>query len=67
MHSYMKKPRVLPMKILVARIIDLNNCLLLFPLSNNSKKMYEEDINKILLHAAPNGLAKQAHTPVWDF
>ena len=57
----MEKPRVLPMKILVARIIDLNNCLLLFPLSNNSKKMYEEDINKILLHSVPSAWGKQSY------
>ena len=55
------------MKILATRLTYLNSHLLYSPVSNYPKKMEVEDLNKILLHAAPNGWTKQAHTPVWDF
>ena len=48
MRQSTKKTCVLPMKILVVHITNLNNYLVSFPGSNNYKNMEEEDLNKIL-------------------
>ena len=46
---------------------ELNNYLPIFPVSSAAKKIPPEDINNILLHAVPNGWAKQAYLQGWEF
>ena len=58
----MRKTQQLPFKIFAAQLTELNNYLPLFPGSSNTNKMYTEEFNNILLHAVPNGWAKQSYT-----
>ena len=55
------------MKIMDARLSDINNYLPSFLGSNDSSKTEEEELNYILLHAAPNGRVKQAYLQGWYF
>ena len=50
-----------------ARLTELNNYPPLFPGSSANKKMALEELDEILLHAVPNGCAKQAYIQGWDF
>ena len=51
----------LPFNIFATQLRELNNYLPLFPKSIASKKMAPEELNEIILHVVPNGLAKQAN------
>ena len=57
----MKKPCTLLMKRLADCLTDLNNYLPYFPGYSNYRKMEEEELNDILLHAIPNGIEIQAY------
>ena len=63
----MRKPRGLPFKRFAARLADLNNYLLLFPVYSADKKMPPEYLNDILLHTVPGVWSKQAYLQGWDF
>ena len=67
MRRAMHKPRDLPFKRFTARLTELNNYLPLFPGSSAAKKTPPEDLNGIILHAVPNGWAKQAYLQGWEF
>ena len=54
-------------KSFAARLKEINNFLPLFPGSDASKKMEMEELNEILIHAVPNGWAKQSYLQGWDF
>ena len=54
-------------KRFAARLTEMNNFLPLFPGSEASKKMETEEINKVILHAVPNGRSKQSYLKGWDF
>ena len=54
-------------KRFAARLTEMNNLLLLFPGSEVSKKMTQENLNKIILHAVPNAWEKQSYLQEWDF
>ena len=55
------------MKRFAARMTELVNYLPLFPGSDGTKKMEEEELNMILLHVIPKGWTKQAYPKGWDF
>ena len=61
MQRVMHKPRYIPFKRFVACLKELNNYIPLFPGSSAAKMITPEDLNEILLHAVPNGWAKQAY------
>ena len=63
----MRKTRSMTFKHFSERLTEINNSLSLFPGSDASKKMEIEEINKILLHAVPNGWAKQSYLQGWYF
>ena len=65
-HTMHKNPD-LPFKNFASRLTELKNYLPLFPGSSANKKIPPEDLNKILLHAFPNGWEKQAYLQGWDF
>ena len=67
MRRSMRKPQGLPFKCFSARLTERNNYLTLFPGSSATNKMPPEDFNNILLHAVPNGWAKQAYLQGQDF
>ena len=47
--------------------MDIYSYLPIFLGLRNAKKMAPKEINKILLHAVPNGLEKQSYLQGWDF
>ena len=58
MRRIMRKPRDIPFKRFTTRLTELNHYLPLFPGYSATKKIPPEELNKILLHASPNGWAK---------
>ena len=67
MRRAMCKPRDIPSKHFSARLKELNKYLTLFSGSSTTNKIPPEELNKILLHAIPNGWAKQAYLQGWYF
>ena len=67
MRRYLKKPRALPIKRLVALLTELNNYQLLFPESNTSNNMEEGEINEIILHTIPDSWAQTTYLQGWNF
>ena len=61
MHLAMCKPCKTLFKLISAYLTELNNYLPLFPSFSASKNMPPKELNKILLHAVPNGWAKQVY------
>ena len=57
----MMKPHVILMNIFYTQLTQLNSYLPLLHVSENTKKMMEEDINEILMHAVPVVWLKQAY------
>ena len=67
MRRAMRKPWDISLKRFTTRLTELKNYLLLFPGSSADKKMPPEELNKILLHAVPNGWENQAYLQGWEF
>ena len=67
MRRAIRKPWIMTFKHFVARLTEINNFLLLFPVSDVSNKMEMEEINDILFHAVSNRWAKQAYLQGWYF
>ena len=61
MRQYMRKPCSLPMKRFGSQLIELVNCLSLFPGLDKSKNIKEEYMNEIILHVITNGRGNQVH------
>ena len=57
----MRKPHKLKVRRYVARLIELNNFLSLFPGAKLTEKIKVAKINEILLNSMPNSWSKQAH------
>ena len=53
MRGAMHKPRSMTFKRFVARLTEINNFQILFPVPNSSKKIEMEELNKILLMQCP--------------
>ena len=66
MRRAMRKPCEMIFKRFAAHTTKINNHLPLFPGSNAFKKMPPGELNKILLHVAPNGWGKQAYIQGWE-
>ena len=56
----MRKPCNMYFKRFTARLTEIDNFLPLFPGSDPTKNMPAKELNDILLHAVPNGWAKQS-------
>ena len=67
MRQAMHKPQDILFKRFADRLTELNNYLPLLPGSSATKNIPPEELNKILQHAVPNGLAKQAYLQGWGF
>ena len=67
MRRGIRKPRRTTLKRFATRLTEMNKFLPLFPGSDASKKMEMEELDEILLRAAPNGWAKQSYLQGWDF
>ena len=67
MRRAMRKTWSIAFKRFTERLTEMNNFLPLFPGSEASKKMETEEINKVILHAVPNGRSKQSYLKGWDF
>ena len=61
------KPHSMPTKQFSAQITEISNFPPLFPGSEASKKMPPEELNKIILHAVPNGWSNQSYLQVRNF
>ena len=63
----MKNPCGSTVRRYSAPIIDLNKYLAVFPRAKTSDKMFETELNEILLNSVPNRWSSQAYVQRFDF
>ena len=62
----MKKPRSLKVRRYAAHLIDLNECLVSFPVATMDDKIGVTELNEIILNSTPNSWSKQAYVQGFD-
>ena len=62
----MREPCSLNGRSYAARVIDLNECLSLFPGENGGGKTYETELNEILLNSIPKSWSRQVYALGFD-
>ena len=66
MRRGMRNPRGLNIRLYAAHMIGLNKYLSIFPWAKANEKMYETDLNEILLKSMPNRWIRHAYVQWFD-